>query len=120
MDSLTAQQVQIPPEIRNFLDGLLEEAGITSVEGELKEEMISQLYQRLNNFITSTIVDSLPPENIDEFIKMNEENRPQIEIEQYLKEKMPNSQDVFGKAFVQFRDIYLGKVTPGGNQLPAN
>lgn len=120
MDNSTVPQVQIPSEIRSFLGGLLEEAGMTSLEGELKEEMINQLYERLNNFITSTIVDRLPPENIDEFIRMNEENRPQNEIEQYLKDKLPGSQDIFGQAFVQFRDIYLGKVTPGGNQLPAN
>jgi hypothetical protein len=42
---------------------------------------------------------------------MNEQNKSQTEIQQFLQEKIPNVQDVFANAFADFRNLYLGKVT---------
>ncbi len=101
---------QIPPEIRGFIENLIREAGITPIDDAMNEEIILEIYSRLDNFITTTITENMPPEHLDEFIKLNEENRPKEEIEAFMREKMPNSQDIFAKAFVDFRDIYLGNV----------
>lgn len=73
--------------------------------------MIKELFARLDNFIASAVIEKLPPENLDEFIKMNEEKKPQAEIEKFLKDNMPNSQDVFANAFSEFRDLYLGNIS---------
>lgn len=107
MDNST-NQVQIPAEVRSFLENLLSEASVSSLDGKMHEGMIQELYVRLDNFIASTIIDNLPPEHLNEFIKLNEENKPQEEIEQFLKGKLPNYNEVFSKAFMQFRDLYLG------------
>lgn len=90
---------------------MLTDAGMTSLDTGMHEEMIKELYARLDNYLTSTIVDNLPPEHLETFIKMNEEKKSKPEIEQFLKEKMPNSQEVFAKAFIDFREEYLGNVT---------
>lgn len=115
MDSPTnnqsAQGLQIPPEIRTFLESLLQDAGMTSLDDGMREEMIKELFARLDSYITSTIIQNLPQEHIEPFVKMTEENRPQSEIQAYLQEKMPNAQDVFAKAFMEFRDMYLGNST---------
>ncbi len=112
MDSSNqGQKLLIPEEIRGYLDSLLKDAGMTSLDAEMHEEMIKELYVRLDNFITTTIIDKLPPEHLEEFVKMNEDLKPQSEIEQYLKENMPNSQDVLSQAFIDFRDLYLGKTS---------
>lgn len=108
-------QISIPPEVRTFLEGLLADAGMKTLDEGMKEEMVKELYARLDNFLTSTIIDNLPPENIEEFIKMNEEKRPKAEIEQYLKDKIANSQDVFTKAFMDFRELYLGNIAVARN-----
>lgn len=101
---------QIPPEIRGFIDNLIREAGITPIDEAMNEEIVLEIYSRLDNFITTAIIENMPPQHIDEFIKLNEENRPQPEIEQFIREKMPNSREVFAKALIDFRDIYLGNV----------
>lgn len=106
---MNTQTAPISDDIRGFLEGLLADAGMANGDEALKEEMLNELYSRLDNYITSVIVNNLPPESLDEFIKMNEAKRPQAEIEVYLKEKMPNSQEIMGRAFVEFRDLYLGK-----------
>src|SRR3989344_5549520 len=98
MDNSTTQQSgqspQIPGEIRNFLETLLQDAGMTSLDDQMHEEMIKELYIRLDNFITSTIINNLPPEHLEEFIKANQEKKPLAEIEQFLKDKMPNVHEV--------------------------
>lgn len=110
----TNKPVEIPQEIKNFLEGLLTDAKMT-LEESMKEEMIKELFERLNNFITTAIIDNLPPEHLEDFIKLNEEKKPQTEIEQFLKDKMPNSQDVFAKAFADFGALYLGNVAASRN-----
>ncbi|MBI2021948.1 hypothetical protein HYS93_03695 [Candidatus Daviesbacteria bacterium] len=110
LDQQTAasQLVQIPDEIRAFLDNLLEEAGMTDMDAQMHEDMLQALYKRLDRYITSSIVSNLPTENLDEFVKMSQQNRPRDEIEQFLRQRIPNSQDVLAKAFLDFRDLYLG------------
>lgn len=111
-------QVQIPAEIRSYLEGLLIDAKMV-LDDSTREEMIKELYARLDNFITTTVIDNLPPEHLETFIKMNEEKKSQPEIEVFLKEKMPNYQEVFTKAFAEFRDLYLGNIEVARN-APSN
>jgi len=108
-------ETQIPQEVRSFLEGLLQDAGMTFTDNEMKEEMIKELYARLDNYIASVVVDYLPPEQFETFIKMNEEKKSKQEIENFLKEKLPDAQNVFAKAFADFRAMYLGNVTVARN-----
>lgn len=116
----TGQPLAIPVEVKNFLESLLNDTGMTTLDPEMREEMIKELYVRLDNYLTSTIVNNLPAENMEEFIKMNEDKKPQAEIEQFLKDKVPNSQDIFAQAFMEFRDLYLGNVTVKRNAPEPN
>lgn len=108
-------QSNIPSEIRNYLEGLLEDANMTTLDDNMREEMIKELYARLDVFITTAIVENMPPEHMETFIKMNEEKKSKEEVEEFLKEKMPNAQEVFAKAFVDFRSHYLGSTTVAKN-----
>lgn len=106
-------QLKIPPEIQSFLENLIQDAGITPLDEAMKEEMVLEIYSRFDNFLTTTIIKNMPPEYLDGFIKLNEESRPKEEIEKFMREKMPNSEKVFAKAFIDFRDIYLGNTGVG-------
>lgn len=108
-------QIKIPDEIRSFLDGLLTDAKMTTLDDQMREEMIKELYARLDSFITSAIVENLPQEHFEAFIKLNNEKKSQAEIETFLKDKMSNSQEVFTKAFSDFRALYLGNVAAARN-----
>ena len=108
-------KLEIPSEVRTFLEGLLQDAGMTTLDDQMREEMVKELYARLDSYITSVIVDNLPAEYLDAFIKMNEEKKPKAEIEQFLKEKMSNATEVLAKAFADFRGLYLSNVTATRN-----
>jgi len=105
----------ITPEVRTFLETLLSDAGMTTLDESMKEEMIKELYARLDNYLTATIVNNMPPEHLEAFIKMNEEKQSQAEVEAFLKEKVPNTSGILAKAFTDFRNLYLGKVADSRN-----
>lgn len=98
---------QIPSDVREFLEELLVESDMGTLEKSMYEDLMKQLYEQLDRFITAKIVEAMPEKHLDEFIKMNEEQRPRQEIEQFLSEKLPNTKDVFTQAFIQFREFYL-------------
>lgn len=110
-----ANSLDIQPDIRGFLENILQEAQMTFTDETMKEEVVQELFKRLDNFIAARTVENLPPEKLEEFIKLNEEKRPQEEIQKFMTENVPNSQKVFSDAFTEFRDLYLGKVSVGRN-----
>jgi len=109
------QQIQIPTEIRGFLESLLQDAHMTSLTEEMKEDMVQELFLRLDSFMTSVIINSMPPEHIEGFIQMNEQKKSVEEIHQYLRNKIPNVEELFTNAYVEFRDLYLGNVAVARN-----
>lgn len=107
--------IVIPPEIRGFLEGILADANMTSLDEQMHEEMIEQLFVRLDNFIISRIVEALPADKLDEFIGMQEKGAQKPEVEAYIKQHIPDAQQVFTDAFTEFRQIYLRNVSVARN-----
>lgn len=99
---------QIPPETRAFLESLLDEVHMEYVDEKQKEEMLSQLYARLDYFLTAKIIDSLSDADLETFTQMNEQAKSREEIEGFIMEKIPNAQEVFKNAFLEFRELYVG------------
>lgn len=101
---------QIPEDVKVFLESLLMDAGMTTLDEKGRETMIAELYQRLDNFLASVIIEKMPPEKLESFIQMNEKAASQEEIENFIKENIPNAENMFAEAFAEFRDLYLGNV----------
>lgn len=106
--------IEIPAEIKSFLESLIQDANMT-LDDITKEEMIKELYARLDSYLTTVIVDNLPAEYLEAFMKMNEEKKSKEEINAFLTEKLPNAQEVFTSAFADFRQLYLNNVTVARN-----
>lgn len=118
----TQKQTEIPAEIRAFLESLLQDAQITTLDGQMHEDMIRELFIRLDNFMMTTIVESLAPEKMVEFTRMSEEGKTRDELEAYLRANIPNATEVFARAMLEFRDLYLGNINTaksGGNPTEA-
>src|SRR5207302_9551291 len=93
---------QIPEDIRQFLDSILQEAGMLTLDDQMREGMIQELFYQLDNYLASIIVKNLETEDLETFIKMNEEKKPKQEIESFITQKIPNSQQVLSNAFIDF------------------
>lgn len=101
---------KIPDDVKIFLESILMDAGMTTLDAQGKDDMIRELYTRLDSYLVNTIVDNMPEDALDEFTKINETSKDREEIEKFIKEKVPNSEEIFARAFLEFRDLYLGNV----------
>jgi hypothetical protein len=107
----TTNGSQIPQEVMSFLEGILEDSGIQSVDEESRNRMLAEIYARLDNFMAGVIIDNMPDEHVEEFIKMNEEKKSKDEINKFLQDKIPDANKIFTDAFAKFREMYLGSIT---------
>ena len=106
-----AESVVTSDKVREFLESILEEAHMSSFDTEIHEGMLQELYSLLDNYLAAAVVDHLNPEDLEVFIKMNEDNKSADELELFLKEKMPDHQEIFSNAFLEFKTLYLEDVT---------
>ncbi|MFH1713444.1 MAG: DUF5663 domain-containing protein [Candidatus Jacksonbacteria bacterium] len=98
----------IPIEIQNFLEDLLEDAELTNLTPEVKEQMLLDLYARLDSKLISAALMDLPAEYLEEFNQMLARKDEPDKINAFLQDKIPNLKIVFGKAMLDFRNSYLG------------
>jgi hypothetical protein len=96
-------QDQIPPETYAFLESLLSEVHMEYVDPQQKEEMLMQLYARLDYFLTAKIIDAIPDADLEAFTQMNEQGKSREEVEAFIMEKVPQAQELFKNAFLEFR-----------------
>lgn len=92
---------------------------MSSLDDATREEMIKELFARLDHHMTSVLIDSLKEEDMEAFIKLSNEGRSKEEIEAFIKEKVPNAQEVMTNAMIEFRDTYLSGVIDARNAPPA-
>jgi len=97
----------IDPDIRLFLDDLLDEKGIFFSSPETREQMIQDLYVRLQKFFLLTLAQELSPADGNQLAQMIENQAPESTIQAFLQLKIPNLQDKLVDLFLTFRSIYL-------------
>jgi hypothetical protein len=97
----------IDPIVRLFLDDLLDEKGIFFSSPETREQMIQDLYVRLQKFFLLTLAQELSPADGNQLAQMIENQAPESTIQAFLQLKIPNLQDKLVDLFLTFRSIYL-------------
>lgn len=100
---LTSSQV-----IEDFLQKLLEEAGMDTTSPEVKEQMLKDLRLRLNDRLFGTVIMNLIDEKLTEFRQMTEKEVSTEELQKFIDTNIPNAQEVFSQAMMAFRKDYLG------------
>lgn len=106
------QPVEVKPEVRQFLEQLMKDAGFIDVLPELKEELFNDLVTVFNEHMMTTIVEELPADKLLVFNKLQDEGKSKEEIEGFLLESIENAPELFADALLEFRDTYLQQFTP--------
>lgn len=101
---------ELPDDIKNFLDEILRGANMTSLDQKTHDDMIIELYLRLDDYMLGTITEKLSAEKLEEFTKMAEAGKTREELQQYLQTNVPDATEVFANAMIDFRNLYLGNV----------
>jgi hypothetical protein len=99
------------PEIHRFLKELLIDAGQTGLGEEVENQLIEDLYSRLEDRLILTAMASLPPDKQRELeeIAANKKQDPK-KVEAFLMENIPDYAKVIGTALADFRNTYIEAV----------
>jgi predicted dinucleotide-binding enzyme len=96
-------------QIYNFLKQLLDDAGQTDMPEEVQKQMIEDLNSRLEDKLILTALNHMPADKQDDFDQLAENKASGEEIENFIKQNVPDWEGVFSEALVEFRETYLGK-----------
>lgn len=110
---------QVPAEIRIFLESILQDAGIRDLDDKTHQQMLQELFTRLDNYILMAISDSLPADKLEIFTRMAENKASPEQMKSYLQENIPNSTELFAQAMLDFRDYYLSGMDKAQEKLSA-
>ena len=97
----------IDPSVRLFLEDLLDEKGIFFSSPETREQMIQDLYVRLEKFILLTLAKELSPEDGNQLLQLIENQAPKSTIQAFLQLKIPDLNNKMANVLLQFKSIYL-------------
>jgi len=96
-------------KIHEFLKQLVLDSGEKDIPENVLETMINDLNTRLEDRLILVALNNMPADKQDELEQMAENKASAGEIEAYVKANIPNWEEVFAKALMEFREIYLGK-----------
>lgn len=74
----------------------------------VQEQMLSDLYARLEDWLFGQIIDALSDDDLTQFRELMENKASQEQLEEFLEKKIPNAKEIFSKAMLDFRKSYLG------------
>lgn len=117
-DQKLKKEIVISDDVRAYIGSILTDAGLAQDDPDLHEEMVREVFVRLDNYLSTVILNHLPKDKIEPYIKMVEWGKPKTEIEQYLKDNIENVDETFKNAFIDFRSLFLGKIAIARNVPP--
>jgi len=91
-----------------FVDKLVEEKGLDGLEKEVLDQIKVDLKDRIEDIINAKIVEKLPPEKLEEFEKLLDQNTSPQATQKYVKDNIPDLEEVLARVFLNFRQTYLG------------
>ena len=92
--------------LKKFLRGIVHEKTKIEIEKDIEDQLVSDLYERLENQIYRSLVDALNDSQLEELEKT--ERTPE-QILTFISESGINMQDTVSQTLVRFRLNYLGK-----------
>lgn len=105
---MSNSQLTFTQVVDDFLNLLLDEGGMDTVSVEVRAQMLNDLRVRLNERLFTTVITNLSDEKVTEFRTLSEKGASGEELEKFIDQNIPNTQEIFAGAFLTFRNDYLG------------
>jgi len=100
---------EINPALYAFLDSCLFDKGIKDIPDSLKEQMIADLADRLQQWLMQSVFQHLPEEAAPDMEKLIDGGASQDEIMGFLQTRVPGINKIFEQEMAKFKQAYLGK-----------
>jgi hypothetical protein len=103
INQLSSEQV-----VNDFLNKMLTDAGMDTTSPEVREQMMNDLKNRLEERFFATILSNLSEEKVTELRELTEKGADQDKMGQFITGNIPNADELFAQSMLSFRDTYLG------------
>jgi hypothetical protein len=97
----------LDPAMVEFLNSCLEEKGIKDVPQDLHDQMVSDLADRLQDWLMQAVFAKLEEKDMPAMDELMEKGADQGEIMEYLQKTIPNIEQIFAAAMQEFKQTYL-------------
>jgi hypothetical protein len=89
-----------------FVDQLVEEKKFENLDEDVLEQIKTDLLERVEDAINVAILESMPPEKMEEFDQMLD-GAEMDEVQKFCQASIPDFENVIAAALMKFRSIYL-------------
>ena len=97
--------------VTDFLNQILDDAGMTDLPPEVRQQMLVDLRARLEDRFLATIISVLKEDQLTQFRELTEQGA-EDKVAEFINTNIPNSQELFAQAMVTFKEQYLGATNP--------
>ena len=95
--------------VDDFIEGLLQEKGITDIDPGTKEGLKSEMKEQLMEQIDKAVVYKLSDEQATELANMmDDENFSRDQLDEFIQKSGVNIDEVASEIMSKFRNFYLG------------
>ncbi len=95
-------------QLDQFLEQLLDDKGLTMIEGEVREEVKAGMAERLLDQIDQAVINALPEDKAIELSnKLDDENFTNEDAAQFISDCGVDVSGISYETMLQFRSFYL-------------
>lgn len=104
---MQSDQANTTNNVDTFLQNLLIQKGLTSLDAESKEAIMIDLHERLDEFIMVRTMAELSDEDVEQVEKMLDEGKDIAEIRAFAAERINDYTTFLTSTLLEFQDVYL-------------
>ncbi|MBP6879518.1 MAG: hypothetical protein KBF62_00330 [Candidatus Pacebacteria bacterium] len=93
--------------IKDFINKILEEKGVLSMDKEVVDQMRSDLTDRLETRINASVLENIPKDKLEEFEALLDKD-DDSEIQNFISKNVPDLDALIASTMISFRNIYFG------------
>ncbi|HNW20032.1 MAG TPA: DUF5663 domain-containing protein [bacterium] len=98
----------LSPSLDKFVDELLVAQGIDQLEPEIRDQLVQDLTDRLNDRLEAAIVAELPEEKLPELEVIIDKKAGNEELQKFFAQNIPDLPAILARELAAFRQSYLG------------
>ncbi len=97
-----------PKDLPSYVAWVIEQKPeLKDTPDDVKTELQAQLAERIENLINAALLAEMPAAEVERFDRILSHGTSQ-DIQNYVQQAVPNSEEVVARVLLQFRNEYLG------------
>lgn len=95
-------------ELEPFVRSIIDKKGLIGITAEVKEQLVSDLNEKLNDQINRAMISALPDDKVDQLNEMLDKGDDEEAIQRFITDSGIDVKQITLNTLVAFRNLYLG------------